>query len=113
MMTAYEDVKTVITSMKRGAHDVLVKPLDIEMLELIIEKTLDTLRLKREVEALRHGAKKSISATQGEMLFRKGYGTSSGAANDKTYQFSDRMAKWSMGWSQAGQRLRASLPVWT
>ncbi len=53
MMTAYEDIKTVITSIKMGAHDYLVKPLDIEMLELIIEKALGTLRLKKEVEELR------------------------------------------------------------
>ena len=53
MMTAYEDIKTVVTSMKMGAHDYLVKPLDIEMLEIIIEKALETLRLKKEVEELR------------------------------------------------------------
>ncbi len=53
MMTAYEDIKTVITSMKIGAHDYLVKPLDIEMLEIIIEKALGNLRLVQEVEALR------------------------------------------------------------
>ncbi|MBV5318976.1 MAG: sigma-54-dependent Fis family transcriptional regulator [Desulfobulbaceae bacterium] len=53
MMTAYEDIKTVITSMKMGAHDYLVKPLEIEMFELVIEKALETLRLKKEVEELR------------------------------------------------------------
>ena len=53
MMTAYEDIKTVVTSMKLGAHDYLVKPLDIEMLEIIIEKALGNLRLVQEVEALR------------------------------------------------------------
>ncbi|PIE57256.1 MAG: hypothetical protein CSA33_09345, partial [Desulfobulbus propionicus] len=53
MMTAYEDIDTVITSMKSGAHDFLVKPLEIEMLEIIIDKALETLRLKKEVELLR------------------------------------------------------------
>ncbi len=53
MMTAYEDIDIVITSMKSGAHDFLVKPLEIEMLELIIDKALETLRLKKEVELLR------------------------------------------------------------
>lgn len=53
MMTAYEDIKTVITSMKIGASDYLVKPLDIEELEIIIEKALENIRLKREVEELR------------------------------------------------------------
>jgi two-component system response regulator AtoC len=53
MMTAYEDVKTVITSMKMGAYDYLVKPLEIEELEIIVEKALETLKLKKEVEELR------------------------------------------------------------
>ena len=53
MMTAYEDVKSVISSMKLGAFDYLVKPLDIEELELIIERALETVKLKREVEELR------------------------------------------------------------
>lgn len=53
MMTAYEDIKTVITSMKIGASDYLVKPLDIEELEIIVEKALENIRLKREVEELR------------------------------------------------------------
>jgi len=53
MMTAYEDISTVVTSMKMGAHDYLVKPLDVDELELIIERALDTLKLKKEVEELR------------------------------------------------------------
>jgi len=53
MMTAYEDVKTVVHSMKKGAADYLVKPLDIDELEIIIEKAVENIKLKREVEALR------------------------------------------------------------
>src|SRR5512139_3979736 len=53
MMTAYEEVKSVIRSIKMGAFDYLVKPLDIEELDVIIEKSLETLKLKREVEELR------------------------------------------------------------
>ncbi|OPY75483.1 MAG: Transcriptional regulatory protein ZraR [Syntrophorhabdus sp. PtaU1.Bin153] len=53
MMTAYEDVKTVVHSMKMGATDYLVKPLDIEELEVIIDKAVETIKLKKEVEALR------------------------------------------------------------
>jgi len=53
MMTAYEDVHSVITSMKMGAHDYLVKPLDIDELEIIIEKALESFKLKKELEELR------------------------------------------------------------
>ncbi|MCL4501366.1 MAG: sigma-54 dependent transcriptional regulator, partial [Deltaproteobacteria bacterium] len=61
MMTAYEDVKTVITSMKMGAHDYLVKPLEIEELEIIVEKALETLKLKKEVEELRRNYLKEFN----------------------------------------------------
>jgi len=61
MMTAYEDVKTVITSMKMGAYDYLVKPLEIEELEIIIEKALENLKLKKEVEELRQNYLKEFN----------------------------------------------------
>ena len=53
MMTAYEDVKTVITSMKMGAFDYLVKPLDMDEIEIIVERALENLNLKKELETLR------------------------------------------------------------
>ncbi|MGI6655324.1 MAG: sigma-54-dependent transcriptional regulator [Desulfobulbus sp.] len=60
MMTAYEDIKTVITSMRMGACDYLVKPLEIEMFELVIEKAMENQRLKKEVRRLRrHSAEQA------------------------------------------------------
>lgn len=56
MMTAYEEVQTVITSMRRGAYDYLVKPLEMEMLELVVAKALETVWLKKEVEKLRQSS---------------------------------------------------------
>jgi DNA-binding NtrC family response regulator len=53
MMTAYEDVKSVIMAMKLGAFDYLIKPLDIDELEVIIEKALENLKLKRELQDIR------------------------------------------------------------
>ena len=53
MMTAYEDVKTVITSMKMGVFDYLVKPLDMDEIEIIVERALENLNLKKEIETLR------------------------------------------------------------
>jgi len=54
MMTAFEDVKTVITSMKMGAFDYLVKPLDMDEIEIIVERALENLNLKKEIETLRN-----------------------------------------------------------
>ena len=53
MITAFEDVKTVITSMKMGAFDYLVKPLDMDEIEIIVERALENLNLKKELETLR------------------------------------------------------------
>ena len=64
MMTAYEDVKTVIHSMKAGASDYLVKPLEIEMFELVVEKALENLRLKKEVQELRQVYLKKFNLDQ-------------------------------------------------
>ena len=56
MMTAYEDTATVIAALRAGAHDYLVKPLEIEMFELAVNKGLENHRLKREVETLRRAS---------------------------------------------------------
>ncbi|MGD9948774.1 MAG: sigma-54-dependent transcriptional regulator [Desulfobulbus sp.] len=55
MMTAHEELQTVINSMRQGAYDYLVKPLEMEMLELVVAKALETVWLKKEVEKLRQG----------------------------------------------------------
>lgn len=54
MITAFEDVDTVIAAMKAGAHDYVVKPLHMEGLEVTIGNALDTIRLKKEVQALQN-----------------------------------------------------------
>jgi DNA-binding NtrC family response regulator len=84
MMTAYEDIKTVITSMKMGAYDYLVKPLEIEELEIIVEKALDNLKLKKEVEELRQNYLKEFNVGNiiGESLAIK-----------QAIEFADKVAK--------------------
>lgn len=52
MITAYEDIDTVISAMKLGAHDYVVKPLHMDALEATIQKALETIRLKKEVHIL-------------------------------------------------------------
>jgi DNA-binding NtrC family response regulator len=52
MITAYEDFNNVISAMKAGAHDYLVKPIHMEGLEVIVRNAFETTRLKREVRAL-------------------------------------------------------------
>jgi len=52
MITAYEDIDTVVSAMKLGAYDYVVKPLHMDALEVTIRNALDTVRLRKEVQAL-------------------------------------------------------------
>jgi len=52
VITAYEDVKSVVSAMKGGAYDYVVKPLDIDTLEVSIGNALESVRLKKEVRGL-------------------------------------------------------------
>jgi len=52
MITAYEDLGTVISAMKVGAHDYVVKPLHMDALEVSIRNALETIRLRKEIESL-------------------------------------------------------------
>ncbi|MCG8565820.1 MAG: bifunctional ornithine acetyltransferase/N-acetylglutamate synthase [Desulfobacterales bacterium] len=53
MITAYEDIDSVIQCMRHGAHDYIVKPLHMEGLEVSIANALETIRLKQEIKDLR------------------------------------------------------------
>ena len=52
MITAYEDIKTVISAMKLGAYDYIVKPIHMDGLEITIKNALDTIKLRKEVQRL-------------------------------------------------------------
>ena len=52
MITAYEDINTVISAMKLGAYDYVVKPIQMDGLEVTIGNALETIRLKKEVHLL-------------------------------------------------------------
>lgn len=52
VITAYEDVSTVVSAMKGGAFDYVVKPLHTETLETTIGNALETIRLQKEVREL-------------------------------------------------------------
>lgn len=52
MMTAFTDIKIAVRAMKLGAEDFIVKPLDIEQLEIAIERALQNYDLRRQVTLL-------------------------------------------------------------
>lgn len=52
MITAFEDINSVISAMKLGAFDYVVKPIHMDGLEVTIRNALDTMRLRKEVQGL-------------------------------------------------------------
>jgi two-component system response regulator AtoC len=53
ILTGNDSVKGAVQAMKLGAADYLVKPVDPEEFRLVVRKTLENSRLKREVQDLR------------------------------------------------------------
>jgi len=52
MMTAFSDIKMAVRAMKLGAEDFIVKPLDLEQLEVACERALQNYDLRRQVDLL-------------------------------------------------------------
>ncbi len=52
MITAYEDINFVISAMKLGAYDYIVKPIEMDSLRLTIKNALETIRLRKEIQTL-------------------------------------------------------------
>jgi DNA-binding NtrC family response regulator len=52
MITGHDDVGTAVNAMRLAAHDYIVKPIQMEALEIAIRNALETIRLRKEVQAL-------------------------------------------------------------
>ena len=59
VMTAYGTVDVAVAAMKSGAADFLTKPIDLDQLELVVERALNTRELIRENRALRRRLEES------------------------------------------------------
>jgi two-component system, NtrC family, response regulator AtoC len=53
LLTAYSSVDRAVEAMKHGAYHYANKPFDLDEIALMVEKALETTRLRREVRALR------------------------------------------------------------
>src|SRR5256712_13142497 len=53
LLTAYASVDTAVDAMKHGAYHFANKPFNLDEVALLVEKALETTRLRREVRALR------------------------------------------------------------
>ncbi|MGD8649593.1 MAG: sigma-54 dependent transcriptional regulator [Desulfobacterales bacterium] len=52
MITALEDVQTVVSAMKLGAYNYVVKPISLDALKVEMANALESIRLRREVQRL-------------------------------------------------------------
>ena len=64
IMTAYGTVEGAVQAMKEGAVDYILKPVKMEEMELLIEKTLSVLRLQDENRSLRQELQSVYGATR-------------------------------------------------
>jgi DNA-binding NtrC family response regulator len=55
LLTAYSGVETAVEAMKQGAYHYANKPFNLDEIVLLVEKALETTRLRREVRTLRAG----------------------------------------------------------
>lgn len=62
MLTAYGSVETAIEAMKVGAYDYLTKPVNLDNLEMMIDRGLESLRMRAENQRLRE----MLSQQQGD-----------------------------------------------
>jgi DNA-binding NtrC family response regulator len=53
LLTAHSSVDTAVEAMKQGAYHYANKPFDVDEIALLVEKALETTRLRREVRTLR------------------------------------------------------------
>jgi adenylate cyclase len=96
MVSAYGDMGNIRTAMNRGAFDFVTKPIEFDDLEATIEKTLEHLRILRELQSAKENAERAnlmlsryFSPTVVEALSRNGEGLLSGERRDATFLFTD------------------------
>ncbi len=53
MITAYGDIQTAVKSIKIGAYDFVEKPFNMDKLNILIKKALETISLRKEVSQLK------------------------------------------------------------
>ncbi len=61
LMTAHSTVENAVEAMKLGAFHYINKPFNVDEVALLVEKALETSRLRREVKSLRSSAGREFS----------------------------------------------------
>jgi len=64
VITAFEDMRTAIAAMKAGAVDYLVKPLDLDHIDLVVDRCLRDQRSRRRLAMLSESDAESYALSQ-------------------------------------------------
>src|SRR3954468_4347701 len=54
LLTAFSSIETAVEAMKQGAYHYANKPFNLDEIAMLVEKALETTRLRREVRTLRN-----------------------------------------------------------
>jgi len=71
VMTAFGDVETAVTAMKRGAYDYLPKPYNLAEVNLLIKKIVETTLLKSQLQHMVERVENNYSQILGDNLKMK------------------------------------------
>ncbi|HHL39920.1 MAG TPA: sigma-54-dependent Fis family transcriptional regulator [Deltaproteobacteria bacterium] len=61
IMTAESTMKNTMEAIRRGAFDYITKPFDTDEVEIIVDRALESVRLRREVSSLKDRLKQRLS----------------------------------------------------
>ncbi len=64
MITAFQDMEATLTAIQRGATDYLYKPLDLDSLDVLMEKILARRKEREKIERLTHVISESFKPNQ-------------------------------------------------
>lgn len=84
LITANVDVKVAVEAIKRGAEDYLAKPLDLDELEIVLNKLNEKRGLRRDLEAMKKHQK---------AMYQKDYLFLSDPAMQKVYEQIEQVAQ--------------------
>ena len=60
ILTAHDNVHTAVEAMRKGAYDVVTKPVDLDQLSLVVSRALDRFELVVENRKLHHRLEKEV-----------------------------------------------------
>lgn len=103
MMTAFSDIKMAVRAMKLGAEDFIVKPLDLEQLELSVQKALENHDLRRKVDIL----SEQLSESKPSEIIGKSEGLKKAMDMGKLFAKAENTTVLILGESGTGKELMA------